>query len=81
MNKQDLLQRKAEIEKEIQELPYISTVDEDGEINEDAYQEKLEQNYYSDELREQLRDVNRRLAVHSLGQNIYSRLGGDPEKY
>jgi len=54
MTKQELITRKEQIYAEIKPLPPISATDEDGETNDDAYQEKLEQSYYIDELREQL---------------------------
>jgi len=58
MTKQELSTRKAEIESIINSLPYISTVDSDGETNEDKYQEKLEQNEYKDELYHELDGID-----------------------
>jgi hypothetical protein len=46
---------------EIKSLPHISLYDEDGEINDDAYQERLEQQEYKAELQFQIDELEERL--------------------
>jgi len=62
MNKDELIALKAELEQELRDLPYISTVDNDGETDDDAYQEKLEQDWHKDEIRDKLVSIGRRIA-------------------
>ncbi len=81
MTKEELIKKKANLEKELNELPYISIVDDDGETNDDAYQEKLEQGWYKSDLRDELSEVNRQIANLNLGALVYSMLGGDPDKF
>lgn len=45
----------------IKSLPHISLYNEDGELNDDAYQEKLEQQEYKAELQAQIDELEERL--------------------
>lgn len=49
-----LLREKIRIMRAIDDMPKISLYDEDGEVNDDAYQDKLEQQEYKRELYEEL---------------------------
>ena len=50
--------RKKEIEKELRKFPYISIFNDDGEVDVDAYQEVLEQNYCRQELQNEIKDID-----------------------
>lgn len=61
MSTDEKLRRIKEIQKEISNLPHISMYDEDGERNEEAYQDKLEQGWYVDELRDEMDELRNSL--------------------
>lgn len=61
MNIEELLKERAEIQYVLRSLKNISIYDDDGEIDDDAYQDKLEQQEYKRELYEELDIINSQL--------------------
>ncbi len=55
----------------INSLLRISTVDEKGKTDDDAYQDALEQHYYVDELYDELRVIEEVLSLSEFDQQEY----------
>lgn len=59
--RQDILIKIKEIQQEIKNMPYICLLDDEGECDEDAYQERLEQGWRKDELYQEIDSLNAEL--------------------